>query len=186
MVPNILCRTHWFRNFVDSLLRTHDTRQKFLDEITLFSNNSEDKELTKLLELIKIDFQLNFVIGILMNHMVTIFRKFNYVILKSPDNYNWLTSDNPVYMNKQNNLAWIIPLEAEIYFPLSQDFCLFMFHDSSEIQTNKLRKLKSNKINKIDFESFDEITKKVTTNLKDYLIMVGEVESTDISKELPL
>jgi len=88
-VPNLMCRTEPFRSFIDSLLRTSDTRDKFLNEITLLTG--DNKEIKVLLSILKIDFQLNIAICTLMNHMVSVFRKFQQVIIKACENKGWLT-----------------------------------------------------------------------------------------------
>lgn len=37
------------------------------------------------------------------------------------------TSDNPVVVNKQGNYGWLLPLEAEIYFPVQKiTACFFI------------------------------------------------------------
>lgn len=112
----------------------------------------ETEELTNLKSLLKNldkDFQLNVVIGVLMNYLVRVFRAFKFIILRDYNNRGWPTSDNPVILDKQGNYSWIVPIEAEIYLPLSKDFCLFMYNKNSEIHTNPLRNLIANEINKI-------------------------------------
>jgi len=177
-VANILCRTNPTRFFIFEFLKDDSIREKFINEITLFS---EDRELTeKVLKIFKVEYQLNVALGTVINHFVHVFRNFNKVIIKECDGKGWLTTDSPVHIDKQGREEWLIPIEAEIYFPLSKDFCLFMYHPKSEISTNPLRKLKINKINKVDFSTFNSITKKVTFDFDEYLIMNTETEPTEI------
>lgn len=178
-VPNLMCRTEPFRGFIDSLLKNSDTRDKFLNEITLLTG--ENKDIKSQLSELRIEFQLNVAICTLMNHMVTVFRDFQQVVIKDFDNKSWLTTDNPVFMDKQGHFEWIIPIEAEIYFPLSKDFCLFMYNDKSELFENKLRQLKVDKVNEVDFSTFEGITNKVLTNLKEFMIMPVELENSDVT-----
>jgi hypothetical protein len=180
-VPNLMCRTQPFRGLIDSLLRTSDTRDKFLNEITLFSDDTQ--ETKDQLAMLKIDFQLNVAIGTLMNHMVKVLSNYNQVVIKDEGNKGWMTTDNPVYMDRQDHFEWIIPIEAEIYFPLSKDYCLFMYHEKSPSNLNPLRKLEKDKIHNVDFDTFHGITQKVVTNLYEYLIMPVELEETDLTKE---
>lgn len=165
--------------FIESLLKTSDTRDKFINEITLFKGNSD--ETKELLKIFKIDFQLNIAICVLMSHMVTVLRQFKQVVIKDCENKGWLTTDNPVHLDKNGHHEWILPIESEIYFPLSKDFCLFMYHDKAKIDSNPLRKLKINKVNKIHFPLFEDITKRNVLNLDEYMIMPIELEETDVT-----
>jgi hypothetical protein len=178
-VPNLMCRTEPFRGFIESLLKNSDTRDKFLNEITILT--SENKDIKLQLSALRIEFQLNVAMCTLMNHMVTVFKDFQQVVIKNFDNLAWLTTDNPVFMDNQGHFEWIIPIEAEIYFPLSKDFCLFMYNDKSELCENKLRQLKVDKVNKVDFLTFESIQRKVLTNLKEFMIMSVELENSDVT-----
>ena len=177
-VANILCRTNPTRFFITNYLKDEQVRKKFINEITIFS---EDKEHTeKVLKMFKSEYQLNLALGTVMNHFVHIFRNFEKIIIRECDGNGWLTTDSPVHIDKQGHYEWLIPIEAEIYLPLSRDFCLFMYHPRSEITTNPLRNLKKNKINEVNFETFDRINKKITFDFNKYLIMNEETEPTKI------
>lgn len=178
-VPNLMCRTEPFRTFIYSLLKSSDTRDKFLNEITLLTG--ENKDIKSQLSELKIEFQLNVAICTLMNHMVTVLRDFQQVVIKDCDNNGWLTTDNPVFMDKKKHFEWIIPIEAEIYFPLSRDFLLFMYNDKSELCENKLRQLKVDKVNEVDFLTFEGIKDKVSMNFKEYMIMPFEFANSDVT-----
>jgi hypothetical protein len=180
-VPNLMCRTQPFRGFIDSLLRTSDTREKFLNEIT---SHSDDKQETKdLLAQLEIDFQLNVAIGTLMNYMVKVLSNFNQVVIRSEGNKGWMTTDNPIYMDRRGHFEWIIPIEAEIYFPLSKDYCLFMYNEKSVDNHNYLKKLEQDKIHNVDFDTFQSMTQKIVLNVYEYLIMPIELEETDLTRE---
>lgn len=179
---NIICRTEPFRTFILELLKNKDTREKFIKEITMFSNDFNDT--TNLLDIFKIDYQLNMSLGTVMNHLVSVFSSFEKIIIKEKNGTGWLTTNSPVFIDYKNNHSWIIPIEAEIYFPLSKDYCLFMFHPKSKNKENPLRKLKIDKINIIDFKLFDEISAKIISkDFREYLIMNREYENnTDLKK----
>jgi len=178
-VANIMCRTNQFRNFINGLLRCCDTRDKFIKEITMLSNDKE--EAKAFLDKFKIDFQLNIAVEILMEHLVLLFEKFDKVILKESNGNAWLTTDSPVYLDRQNKFEWLIPIESEIYLPLSKDFCLFMFHPKSEVSSNPLRSLNVDCVNELDFETFDAITQKIIVDYDEYLILNIEIDSTDVT-----
>jgi hypothetical protein len=173
-VANMMCRTNPCRSFFDDLLRHSDTRDKFINEMTMFSEDTAD--VRNLLNMIKIDFQLNIALIILMTHLNCLFRRFNKVILRGDNHHGWTTTDSPVHIDKQGRHEWIIPLESEIYLPLSKEFCLFMFHAGSEIKTNPLRNLVFNRINEIDNKTFDMLTKKICCDYDRYWIMNIELD----------
>lgn len=149
----------------------------------MFSDENQIEELELILSQITTDNELNIVMCYVMNHLVYVFQRFKKVVLKHYKNLGWLTSDNPVHIEKFDNFSWIIPFESEIYFPLSKDFCLFMFNPNSENQENKLRTLKLDKVNIVDFETCDRVNKKMFFDNKaylnfDYLIFNTKVEQT--------
>ena len=175
-VPNILCRTSHFRNFINELVENIETRKKLLNEITIFQEDYGQTEY--LLDILKPETHLNIVVGTLMNHLVHVFRYFKKVILKSPNGYGWLTSDNPVLIDFKDKNEWILPIESEVYFPLSKEYCLFIFHEESDLKTNPLRNLRKDKINQLDFETFDKLANIIGRNLDEYLIFSEKYEPT--------
>tara|TARA_R110002050_G_scaffold297339_2_gene458598 strand:+ start:149 stop:1000 length:852 start_codon:yes stop_codon:yes gene_type:complete len=179
-VPNILCRTSNFRGFIHKLIQDVETRKSLLEEITLFQGDKA--ETADLLDILKPEVHLNIVIGTLMNHLVFIFKRFNKVILKCPEDYGWLTTDNPVFIDFQNNDEWVLPIDSEIFFPLTKEYCLFMFNENSELNSNPLRKLNRDKVNKLEFETFENITSKISRNLDEYLIFYERYEPTIIAE----
>lgn len=159
---NILCRTKRFRNFIGWCLTDKEATKTLIEEITLFSEGKEDREeLELIVKSIPTDMQLNLVMGYVMNHLVHVFRKFKKIILKHYANVGWLTSDNPVHIERFGIYNYLIPIEAEIYFPLSKDFCLFMFHSESKSSDNPLKKMKLDKVNLVNFETCDSINKRM-------------------------
>lgn len=173
-VANLLCRTNPFRRFINDLLNDDETRNKLINEITMFSNDTEENKLV--LDHFGKDFQLNLALGTLMNHLLNVFRNFKKVIIKDCDGKGWITTDSPVHLDKQKVYEWIIPVESEIYFPLSKDFCLFMYHPESEKKDNPLRELKVDKINEIPFELFEKISMKIGRDFDEYLIFCNHYE----------
>lgn len=176
-VATLICRTKPHRDFFDLLLRDELTRNKFLSEITMFKEE-ELPELKHFLDILDEGFQLNVAIGSLMNHLVQVFRTFQFIILKDFDNRGWFTSENPVIVDKQNNHSWLVPLETEIYFPLSKDYCLFMFHKESKTKTNQLRRLPTNKITTSDEATHKNICDRTLHNENEFLIFPAEIGNT--------
>lgn len=179
-VANILFGTYSFRTFIEYLLKYPDTRDKFIEEITLFSDDTD--QIKELLDQFKSDKQLNLAIGTLMDHLVYVFKRFDMVIIKSDEEKGWLTTDSPVFIDRQGHNEWIIPIETEILMPLSKDFCLFMSHPKSKQKSNPLRELKQDRVNKISFYEFEEITKKIIMDYDKYLIFNTIIEDTNVTK----
>lgn len=179
-VANLLCRTNPFRNFLTDLLNNVETRDHLISEVTMYSNDAYANK--KVLNHFHTDFQLNIFIGTVMNHLVHVFRNFKKVIIRDYKNHGWITSDNPVYIDRQNNHQWLIPIEAEIYLPLSKDFCLFMYHPNSTICHNPLRNLRTDRVNTVNFEIFEDLSFKVGRNFHEYLIFCTEIEQTELRK----
>jgi hypothetical protein len=183
-VANLLCRTDRFREFINITLNDKNGRNVLLKEITIFSKNqNEFEELQTILKNVEKEKELNIVMCYLMNHLVYVFQRFKKVVLKHYKNNGWLTSDNPVHVERFDNFSSLIPIESEIYFPLSKDFCLFMFHQDSEKNENPLRKLKLEKVNLVNIETYDEVNKKMFFKDKayfgfDYLIFNTKTENT--------
>lgn len=175
-VANLLCKTVPFRNFIEDLLNDDITRNHLIDEVTYYSDDTDANKMV--LDYFGKDFQLNVFIGTVMNHLVHVFRHFKKVIIKDYQSLGWISSDNPVLIDRQGNHEWLIPIEAEIYLPLSRDFCLFMYHPNSEISNNLLRNLRIEKVNTITFENFNEISLKLGRNFYEYLVFCEEIEPT--------
>lgn len=177
-VANILCRTNPFRSFISELLTDGETREKFISEISYFSKDKKDIEFV--LNHFDVENQLNIILETITHYLANIFKHFNKVFIKDYNNLGWLTTDSPVHLDTQGKYEMLIPIESEIYLPLSKNFCLFLYHPSSEIQTNPLRNLKNDKINEIDFDTFHKITKKITFDYDKYLVFNVYYEPTKI------
>ncbi|TPG45355.1 DUF4238 domain-containing protein [Flavobacterium pectinovorum] len=181
---NILCRTDRFRDFISWCLKDSEAAVTLVSEITLFSEGQEDKdELEFIIKHIPSDLQLNLVMPYIMTHLVQVFRRFKKVVLKHYANVGWLTSDNPVHIERFGQHSYLIPVEAEIYFPLSKDFCLFMFHPDSQSSDNLLRKMKLDKVNLVNFGTCDDINKRMFVDNQaylnfDYLIFNTQTDET--------
>jgi Protein of unknown function (DUF4238) len=169
-ISSLICRSQYHRGFFSDVLETEYTRSKFLTEVTMF----DEKELPDLkiaMELLKPKERLLIVTGILANHIVKVLRTFKAVVLRDFAGRGWFTTDNPVYIDYQENYRWIIPVEAELYLPLSREYCLFLFHDKSPSNGNTCRSLAYNRIHKLDEVTHNRITRGLVTNSYRYLIV---------------
>lgn len=181
-IPNLICRAKPYRELFQNYLEKPILRNAFLSEITMFKPD-EMPILETSLSLIPKEYHLNYVVGHIMNFFVNVFRSFNYIILKDYGNRGWFTSDNPVIIDSQESYddfndeyKWTIPIESEIYFPLSPDYCAFLYHPNSTKISNPLRNLKVNKVVQIDEHTHETICKKIISNTSDYFIFNQEVK----------
>src|SRR5882724_9377127 len=162
-ISSLICRSEVYRRFFTDLLADERTQDKFIEEISLF-DEYEIPEIKEAVRSLEPEIRLPLVTGQVANHLVRVLRSFKAVVLKDFGGRGWFTSDNPVCIDCQNNFSWIIPLEAEIYLPLSSEYCLLLYHEKSERQENPLRKLAPNRICSLTEQMHDQITGKIVVN----------------------
>jgi hypothetical protein len=170
---SLICRAKLHRDFFANILSDDKTVDKILEEITMFDIDDKPVSIKVAFDYLKKEKRLALVQGIITNHIVRVLRSFNSVILVDFNGLAWCTSDNPVYINYNENYSWVLPAEAEIYLPLSPEFCLFMFNPGSTTIKNSLRNLMVNRINTIDKSTFWMITNRLIENTMDTLIVPG-------------
>jgi len=174
-VSRLICGSELNRYYFDELYLTPETQTKFLQEITMFEEeeSAEIVSITSLLKPLDIEY-INAIRWLLMNFLNKVFSSFNMVFISCQNNY-WLTSDNPVVINRQNNYNWIIPIESEILLPLSKELCLFMYHDESEFRDNKLRNLAPDRVHDISLDKYEELYEILFTYNSEYIIFPHKV-----------
>ncbi|PPL02473.1 DUF4238 domain-containing protein [Parapedobacter indicus] len=145
-IASLLARSIPFTDFIQMILRNEQACNRFIEEISMFSENKEVLQTT--LNLLPVDLQLNTILGSITAHLVEVLRNFSFLVLEKPTDIAWMTTDNPVVLDKKENFEWLISPDTEIYLPLSGDFCLFGFHHGANDKTNPIRNLRENKINK--------------------------------------
>jgi hypothetical protein len=176
-VTSLICRSERSRMFYKMFLKDREVREKFVDEITMFKEDMREY-FDVLFWSLEIEEQVKLIMSVLASHFSHCFKNFKCVILKSPtvNGRGWPTSDNPVVFDQQNNFNYILPLETEIYLPLSKHYCLFMYHEGSEETTNPLRSLQENLVHKCDASSHDFICWKIRRNIHKFLVFPGKFE----------
>lgn len=182
-ISNLICRCKPYRELFQNYLDHSVGREAFLKEITVFVP-SELPILKTSLSNIPIETHLNYITGHIINHLVKVLRNFSFTILKDYQNRGWFTCDNPVIIDPQETLAeiegedylWTIPVESEIYFPISPDYCVFAYFSNSKKNSNPLRKLRLNRVNVIDEISHDKICRMIASHTSNYFIFNQEIE----------
>ena len=180
-MASLLSRSIPFTDFIQMILRHDQAKARFIDEICMFNDHRD--MLTQILNTIPVENQLNTILGTITAHLVEVFRHFNFLVIKKPTHISWMTSDNPVVVDKKGNMEWLISVDSEIYLPLSREFCLFCFHEEANDVTNPLRNLKEKRVNKISFEHFEILQKKISDNLSKFLVMPIFLEDSEL--EIP-
>lgn len=158
---SLVCRAEHHRKFFQEMLADEKVVDKILGEITMLDDQDTPEMIKLAFTILEVEQRLSLVQGIVTNHISRLLRSFRAVILKPFDIFKWFTSDNPVYINFQDDYNMIISVTTEIYLPLSPEYCLFIFHEKSEKRENPLRLLTPNKIHEIDGLIFDWISKQL-------------------------
>src|SRR5579862_1152488 len=175
---SLIMRSENNRKFFIELLQHPETRDKFLNEVMM--SDEETPAIAKLaFIMMNKEEHLPLMQGIITNHLVRILRSFHAVILQDFNGRSWPVSDEPVCIDFQKNYSWILPVEAELYLPLSPDYCLFLFHPKSQLNSNQLRKLKTNKLHLTDEETHDGVFKKIVDFSGGKYLIVNNKYRTD-------
>lgn len=183
-IASLLSRSIPFTKFIEMILRNKAAKKRFIDEITMFSEGK--LVIEEVLNIVPIELQLNTILGSITSHLVEVLRYFCFIVIEKPSETSWMTTDNPVVLDKKGNFEWLLSPDTEIYLPLSSSYCLFGFNDGATDKTNSLRLLRKNKINKITIENFEKIQKQIGCNLSKYLIMPIYLEDSPINLTLGL
>ena len=181
-VASLLTRSVSFTNFIQMILSDEEACGRFVDEVCMFNENRDI--LKETLKIVPIELQLNTILGTITAYLVEVFKYFKFLVIEKPGNIQWMTTDNPVVIDRKNNFEALIPIEAEIYLPLSGDYCLFVFHENAEDKSNPLRLLKESKVNKIKSAAFEDLQKRISWNLSKYIVMPIHLEVSEI--EIPV
>ena len=172
-VSLLYCRSEVIREEFDFFLRYPSARDKFINEITQLQQKGDNpaEDILLALQVVKKEKRLALITGIITNHYARVFRSFSAVILGSKGCMSWLTTDLPVVIDKQENFNYLICWDSEVYFPLSPEYCLFLFHPKSSLNSNPLRRAAPNKIHLLDDKDVDTINQKILKETYRYLIL---------------
>ncbi|MBN8697410.1 MAG: DUF4238 domain-containing protein [Bacteroidetes bacterium] len=168
-VANTICRTEMMRTRINNYYTNIETKEKLLKEIAFFINDSQKSAIYHV-DNIAPDDRLNYLMLMSMRHFNYILQKFDYCILKDYNNYGWVTSDNPIIIENNGYYEFLIPLEAELYFPLTRDYCLYLHHKNSEVKNNELRQIQNGLIIDSSESTHRFIFEKMPLNMDQYLI----------------
>lgn len=178
-MATLIARSESERTFYRHILKEKQTREQFFNEVTMFNEPLRD-DLDIIAMGLDIEDQVQLLSVIAGEHLAKCLTRFQFRILKVPSNggKKWFTSDNPVVINKQGHYGWLLPLEAEIYFPVSKEYCLFLYHEESIYKDHPLVGLPANKVHECDEVSFAYISMQISQNRDKYLLIPLKSELT--------
>ena len=179
-VSNLLCRTSNMRKIIQSAYDNPAKRDAFLNEISMYTK--PELKGASLVGSIPAEDRLNFLSLLVMRHLTFVFEHFSCVIIREYDKRGWITCDNPVVVDYNGVIDYLIPIETEIYFPLSPEYCLYMHHPNSEIKTNELRKLPNGRVCDASESVQEMIFAKIRDNVDKYVIFPWNLGVVDLSK----
>ncbi|WP_295801153.1 DUF4238 domain-containing protein [Mucilaginibacter sp.] len=179
-IASLLTRSTAFTNFIQLILKDGKAKKRFIGELSAFKPENK-KLMESLLPHIPPEMQLNTLLGTVTEHLVEVFRHFNFAVFENSGDIFWATTDNPVVLDKKGNFEWLVSPDSEIYLPLSKRYCLFLYHDEATDKTNPLRLGKPNKINQLDTVTFEIVQKKIIYNLINFFVIPVALPVTDIS-----
>lgn len=136
-IASLVIRQYSVRQVIDTIIRGQNSRQ-FLENMCMWFK-ADRVALVALVEATPIDNRLNHACVLAWSHISLTLATFNVVIMKDYDNSGWQTCDEPVLLTYNYTANSILSVDTELFFPLSKDFCLFMYHPKSKYRTHPLR-----------------------------------------------
>ncbi|MGB4971761.1 MAG: DUF4238 domain-containing protein [Cyclobacteriaceae bacterium] len=173
--------------FLTPILESKQIRAKLFNEITMFYDEPELHKLV--LEEIADDKQhstshkLNLIKAQIWGHLSIVLKQLSLVILRARPETGWFTSDNPVIIDTRDNIeAWIVPPQAEIYFPLSPEYLLFI-HNHRVNTDNPIKNFEPNKVTDAPMEIMDSIMRtKIGLSANRFAICCSDLGIVDLRK----
>ena len=167
-ISTLIARSKPHQSFLKGVLEVPEWKEKLINEITsLTKNYSRAKEY---INHVPKELEVNATIGFVTNHFIKAFLNFQFIIVKSIPKENWMTSDNPVIIDRKIDTN-LIGVNTEIYFPLSRELLLFMYHNKSTNKDNPIISLKIDRVNSINEKIFESTLEKIIINESEYVII---------------
>ena len=178
IIANFICRSNSFRENLKEIINDNESLKLLIKKIT--KNKDEYEKLYTLVKIFKPEYQINIICYHIVFYLTLVLGQFEKTIIQANENLGWLTTDNPVCITNDN---YLLSIESEIFFPISNKYLLFMYHPKSTKVKQNLKNLKKCMVNKIDSATFKEITNKVVFNYNRYLIFNNEMQIFDVTKK---
>lgn len=138
-IASLLIRSKQFREVINRILHLSNA-STFLEHMcVLMEPNTVQALVAKVMD-IPIEHRLNHACILVWHQLSIKLASFEMVIMKDYDNSGWSTSDEPVILQHNFTRNSILSIDTELWFPLSKDYCLFMYHKKSRYRQHPLRK----------------------------------------------
>lgn len=178
-MPNFIVRSDIWRSRIYDILNS-SVKTNFLKVICANYATSfqdlETKDFYKFMVENPADEIINRALLFFTGHLLRRIEHYEIVILQSPDNKPWFTSDNPVILKNRTSKLEIMTKDSEIYFPINTKYLAYIHFKDANDKKNELRKSQSNTITLTTDWQHDEIQKLIISNIDEYLIFSGELQ----------
>lgn len=141
-----------------------EERAKYIEEI--YEEMTMDPDHT-------LDSKVSAIVAQAWTHFMEVFKRFNHVILKAPQDRHWFTTTNPVMVKQLGWEGWIVGTDAEVYFPISKDYLLYMYFEGSHPE-NPLTKLVENSLTEVTLDTCDSIFHNIIKKSNPAYFILGE------------
>ncbi|TLX72844.1 DUF4238 domain-containing protein [Labilibacter sediminis] len=184
LVPNLIVRSDFWRDFVEDTLKSQ-CKEGFL-EVTVavlsktFEEHQQLKERHFFKQLIEEEFStstLNITLILFLNYFCYHLQRFNVIIIKAQEEKPFFTSDNPVNFisNQEKDKLGLFCKNTEVYFPISKDYLAYFYHSNSDKKNFKLQRLNNRNIYNakdiLNEEEYDKLTKEEIIKAADKLVI---------------
>jgi hypothetical protein len=138
-IASLLIRSKRFREVIDRILSLSNAGT-FLEHMCVLMEPNTTQALVAKVMAIPIEHRLNHACVLVWHQLSIKLASFEMVVMKDYDNSGWSTSDEPVILQNNFTSNSILSIDTELWFPLSKDYCLFMYHKNSPHRQHPLRK----------------------------------------------
>lgn len=141
-ISSLLIRSKRFREMISHHIAQLYARQ-FLTDMGIWLDKKEVEALVDIIMGVPVEQRLNHACVLVWHHLASKLATFHSVYIKDYQNSGWSTSDDPVVL--QNNFATnsILSINTELYFPLSKDWLVYMYHGNATMAMNPLNGVKN-------------------------------------------
>jgi len=182
LVPNLICRSDYWRDWIRGFLE-HKNRPHFIRDLLAHNTNTYEEYLqldnTRLFQrLVNAEITESLINEVLLHFTSYLFHHIKYfdvVILESPEGRPWLTSDNPVLFKLTHERDEIIGINSEAYLPLSPRYLAYLHVRTAINRSNPLRQLQCRRVHPVldvlSEEEFLALVREINENMGSYLIL---------------
>ncbi len=131
-ISNLFVRQQTTYDLFKWILPREPLRKKLLNEIAILEDDPEQPLIRGVYEEMSIDpdhtldSKVSAIILQAWKHFNQVLQRFTHTVIKVPGEMYLPTSDNPVVVQGMAEDAWLIGPDAEIFFPISKEYLVYM------------------------------------------------------------